>query len=92
MYTGERIQHFGVWIKKSEKNKLTRENYAIIDKNSSTWYSKMTFICIVLPFIIIKRQVNAKNPFSLVKPCFFHSSHYSVILSKIAVFRYILSL
>ena len=40
MYTGERIQHFGVWIKKSEKNKLTRENYAIIDKKSSTWYSK----------------------------------------------------
>ena len=31
------IQHFGVRIKKSEKNKITRENYAIIDKRNSTW-------------------------------------------------------
>lgn len=33
----ESIQHFGVRIKKSEKNKLSRENYAIIDKRSSIW-------------------------------------------------------
>ena len=34
------ILHFGVRIKKSENNKIARENYAIIDKKSSTWYSK----------------------------------------------------
>lgn len=33
----ERILHFGVWIKKSPKNKLSREYYAIIDKKSSIW-------------------------------------------------------
>lgn len=33
----ERIQHFGVWIKKNEKNKISRSNYAVIDKKSSTW-------------------------------------------------------
>lgn len=33
----ERIQHFGVWIKKSPQNKLSREYYAIIDKKSSIW-------------------------------------------------------
>ena len=31
------IQHFGVQIKKSAKNKIARENYAIIDKRNSTW-------------------------------------------------------
>jgi len=31
------MQHFGVCIKRSEKNKLSRENYAIIDKRSSVW-------------------------------------------------------
>lgn len=34
----ERIKHFGVWLKKSDKNEISRENYAIIDKKSSTWY------------------------------------------------------
>ena len=40
----EKIEHFGVLIKKSEKNKLSRENYAVIDKKSSTWYSKRKFL------------------------------------------------
>ena len=31
------ILHFGVRIKKSENNKIARENYAIIDKKSSIW-------------------------------------------------------
>lgn len=33
----ERIQHFGIWIKKSEKNKINRENYAVINKCNSVW-------------------------------------------------------
>lgn len=33
----DKLLHFGVWIKKSSKNTLTRENYAIIDKTSSVW-------------------------------------------------------
>lgn len=33
----EKIQHFGVWIKKSDGNKISRDNYAIIDKKCSTW-------------------------------------------------------
>ena len=37
MNSQEKIQHFGVWIKKGPKNKLTREHYAIIDKKSSIW-------------------------------------------------------
>lgn len=37
MSNQERFQHFGVWIKTSERNKLSRENYAIIDKKSSIW-------------------------------------------------------
>jgi len=41
MSNQERIQHFGVWIKKSEKNKLSRENYAMIDKKSSNWSPKI---------------------------------------------------
>ena len=36
----EKIQHFGVLINKTEKNKISREHYAVIDKKSSTWYSK----------------------------------------------------
>lgn len=36
----ERIQYFGVWIKKSEKNKISRENYATIEKKNSMWSSK----------------------------------------------------
>ena len=44
MANQEKIQHFGVWIKKSEKNKLSRENYAVIDKKNSTWYSKLKFL------------------------------------------------
>lgn len=31
------ILHFGVRIKKSDRNRLTRENYAIIDRRSSLW-------------------------------------------------------
>ena len=41
MEKAERIQHFGVQIKKSNKNKLTRETYAIIDKKSSLWSPRM---------------------------------------------------
>lgn len=36
----DKIQHFGVWIKKSDKNRISRDTYAVIDKKSSTWYSK----------------------------------------------------
>ena len=38
-----KIQHFGVWIKKSEKNRISRENYAVIDKNSSLWTPRTKF-------------------------------------------------
>ncbi len=41
MSNQEKIQHFGVWIIKSSKNKMSRENYAIIDKKSSTWSPKI---------------------------------------------------
>lgn len=40
----ERIQHFGVYINKSDKNKISRDNYAIIDKKSSTWSPKIAEI------------------------------------------------
>lgn len=40
----ERIQHFGVWIKKSEKNKISRENYAVINKKSSIWSHRIAKI------------------------------------------------
>ena len=33
----EQIQHFGVWIKKSDKNRINRDTYAIIEKRSSIW-------------------------------------------------------
>lgn len=32
-----KIFHLGVWIKKSENNKINRENYAIVDKRNSHW-------------------------------------------------------
>ena len=32
-----KIQHFGVWIKKTPAMHINRENYATIDKISSTW-------------------------------------------------------
>ena len=35
--TTDRIQHFGVWIKNTPGIYINRENYAPIDKNSSTW-------------------------------------------------------
>lgn len=38
-----KIQHFGVWIKMSEKNRISRENYAVIDKNSSLWTPRTKF-------------------------------------------------
>ena len=37
MKNQEKIQYFGVWINRSDRNKLTRDNYAIIDKHSSIW-------------------------------------------------------
>lgn len=41
METEYRIQHFGVWIKKSPTNYISRESYAIIDKNNSHWKPAM---------------------------------------------------
>lgn len=35
--TPDRIRHFGVWIKNTPTVHINRENYAPIDKNSSTW-------------------------------------------------------
>lgn len=32
-----KIQHFGVFVRKSEGNKISRENYALIDKHNSIW-------------------------------------------------------
>lgn len=36
----EKIQHFGVSVKKSETNRINRNNYAVIDKKSSIWSPK----------------------------------------------------
>lgn len=41
METEHKIQHFGVWIKKSPTNYISRENYAIIDKRNSHWKPAM---------------------------------------------------
>lgn len=37
----DKLLHFGVWIKKSPKNRISRENYAIIDKTCSIWMPSM---------------------------------------------------
>ena len=33
----EKIKHFGVWIKSTASICINRDNYAVVDKNSSTW-------------------------------------------------------
>lgn len=37
MESGSKIKHFGVWIKNTQFLQINRENYAPIDKISSTW-------------------------------------------------------
>ena len=35
--TNGKIKHFGVWIKSTNSMRINRENYAVIEKRSSTW-------------------------------------------------------